>query len=77
MRDINKQFSKNKLTFVNKAVLPKNTPMHCKAGQVLLDLCSTNQGNGSEIISVIEAYKINLKNYKTYLLLDDFILETI
>ena len=55
----------NKLTFVKKAILYKNTPMHCKTRQVLLDLCSTNQGNGSEIKFVAEAYKINLKDLKT------------
>ena len=55
----------NKLTFVEKAVLHKNTPMHCKARPVLLDFGSTNQGNGSEITFVAEAYKINLKNLKT------------
>ena len=55
----------NKLTFVEKAVLHKNTPMHCKARQVLLDLCSTNQGNCSEITFVAKACKINLKDLKT------------
>ena len=55
----------NELTFVKKAVLHQNTPMHCKTRQVLLDLCSNNQGNGSEIKFVAEAYKINLKDLKT------------
>ena len=36
-----------------------------KVQQVLLNLCSTNQGNDSEITFVVEAYKINLKNLKT------------
>ena len=55
----------NKLTFVEKAVLHKNTPRHCKARQFLFDLCSTNQGSGSEITFVAEAYKISLKDLKT------------
>ena len=49
----------NKLTFVEKAVLHKNTPMHCKARQVLFDLCSTNQGRGSEITFVAEASSVS------------------
>ena len=39
--------------------------MHCKARRVLRDLFSTNQGSGSELTSVAEATKINLKNLKT------------
>ena len=46
--DLDKKFSKINLFLWKKAVLHQNTPMHCKARQVLLDLCSTNQGNGSE-----------------------------
>ena len=49
---------------MEKAVLHKNTPMHCKARPVLLDFGSTNQGNGSEITFVAEAYKTNLKDLK-------------
>ena len=50
---------------MEKAVLHKNTPMHCKARPILLDFGSTNQGNGSEITFVAEAYKTNLKDLKT------------
>ena len=46
--------------------------MHCKARHVLHDLFSTNQGNGSEMTFVAGATKINLKNLKTQLWLDDF-----
>ena len=46
--DLNKKFSKINLFMWKKAVLHQNTPMHCKARHVLVDLCSTNQGNGSE-----------------------------
>ena len=45
--------------------------MHCKARQILRDLYSTNQGNGSEIIFMAGATKINLKNLKIYLFLND------
>ena len=31
--------------------------MHCKARQVLSDLFSTNQGNGSERTFVVRSYK--------------------
>ena len=46
--------------------------MHCKARHVLHDLFSTNQGNGSEMTFMAGATKINLKNLKTQLWLDDF-----
>ena len=53
---------------MKKAVLHATTQMHCKAGQVLRDLFSTNQGNGSEMTFVAGATKINFKNLKTQLL---------
>ena len=55
----------DKRTFMKKTVLHTTTLMHCKAWQVLRDLFSTNQGNGSEIRFVAGATKINLKNLKT------------
>ena len=56
---------KNKLIFIKKICTAYNNPMHCKARQVLWDLFSINQGNGSELTSVAEATKVNLKNLKT------------
>ena len=50
---------------MKKAVRHTTTLMQCKARQVLCDLFSTNQGNGSEIIFVAGATKIKLKNLKT------------
>ena len=50
---------------MKKTVLHTTTLMHCKALQVLRDLFSINQGNGSEIRFVAGATKINLKNLKT------------
>ena len=47
---------------MKKAVLLTTTMMHCKARQVLRDLFSTNQGNGSEMRFVAGATKINFKN---------------
>ena len=41
------------------------TPMHCKARQVLRDLFSINQGNGSDVTFNAGATKVNLKNLKT------------
>ena len=38
--------------------------MHCKARQILRDLFSINQGNGSEMLIVVEATQVNLKNLK-------------
>ena len=38
--------------------------MHCKARQILRDLFSTDQGNGSDMTFVAGATKINLKNVK-------------
>ena len=38
--------------------------MHCKARQVLRDLFSTNQGNGSEMTFVAGATKVHVKNLK-------------
>ena len=37
---------------MKKAALHSTTPMHCKAGQVLHDLFSINQGNGLEMTFV-------------------------
>ena len=39
--------------------------MHCKVRQVLCNLFSINQGNGSEMTFVTGATKVNLKNLKT------------
>ena len=55
---------KNKPTFMKKAVLHKTTLMHSKARQVLRDLFSCNQGNGSEMTFVVEADKVYIKNLK-------------
>ena len=41
----------NKRTFMKNVALHKTNLMHCKARQVLSDLLSTNQGNGSELLS--------------------------
>ena len=51
--------------------------MHCKARQILRDLFSTNQGNGSGMIFVARATKIKLKNLKTYLCLDNLMQATV
>ena len=56
---------KNNLTFMKKAVIHTTTLMHCKSRQVLRDLFSTDQGNGSEMTFTAEATKINLENSKT------------
>ena len=50
---------------MKKAVLHTTTLRHCKARQVLRNLFSTNQGNGSEITFVAEATKVHVKNLKT------------
>ena len=39
--------------------------LRCTARQVLRDLFSTNQGNGSEMTFGVGATKVNLKNLKT------------
>ena len=41
------------------------TPMHWKARQVLHDLFSVNQENGSDVTFNAGATKVNLKNLKT------------
>ena len=51
--------------YEKKAVLHTTTLMQCKAGQVLRDLFSTDQGNGSDMTYVSGTTKINLKNLKT------------
>ena len=50
---------------MKKAVLHTTTLMHCKARQVLRNLFSTNQGNGSEMTFVPGTNKVHLKNMKT------------
>ena len=58
-------FFKNKLTYMKKAVLHTTTLMHCKARQVIRDLFSTNQGNGSKMTFVAGTNKVHIKNLKT------------
>ena len=62
---------------MKKAALHTATPMYGKARQVLHDLFSINQGNGSEVTSVAWATKVNLKNLKSLLWLDDLMQATI
>ena len=62
---------------MKKVAVHTTALMHCKARQNLRDLYSTNQGTGSEMIFVAGASKINLKNLKTYLCLDDLMQATI
>ena len=62
---------------MKKAALHTTTPMYGKARQVLHDLFSINQGNGSEVTFVALATKVNLKNLKSLLWLDDLMQETI
>ena len=50
---------------MKKAVLHTTTLMHCKARQVLRDLFSTNQGNGSEMTLLAGATKVHVTNLKT------------
>ena len=61
----------NKRTFMKRVAVHTTALMHCKARQILRDLFSTNQGNGSEMIFMTGATKINLKNFKIYLFLND------
>ena len=49
---------------MKKAVLHTTTPMHCKARQVLRDLFSANQGNGSEMTFVAGATNVRFKIWK-------------
>ena len=51
---------------MKKAVLHKCIVMHCKARQVLRNLFSANQGNGSDITFVAGPTKINFKCLKTW-----------
>ena len=68
----------NQRTFMKKVALNTTTLMQCKARQGLSDLLSTNQGNCSELLRKLAgATKINLKNLKTYLCLNDFMQATI
>ena len=60
---------------MRKGVLHTTTLV--QARKVLRDLFSTNQGNGSEMRFVAGATKINLKNLKTQLCLDDLMQATI
>ena len=55
----------NKLSFMKKAVLHIFTQIQYKARQVLRDLFSTNQENGSEMAFVTIATKTNVKYLKT------------
>ena len=50
---------------MKKAVLHTTTLRHCKARQILGDVFSANQGNGSEITFVAGATKVHVKNLKT------------
>ena len=50
---------------MKKAILHTTTLMHCKARQVLRNLFSTNQGNGSEMTFVPGTNKVHIKNLKT------------
>ena len=50
---------------MKKAVLHTTTPMHWKTRQVLQDLFSANQENGSEVTFVAGATKFNTQNFKT------------
>ena len=47
---------------MKKAVLHTTTLMDCKARQVLHDLFSTNQGNGSEMTFVPGTNQVHIKN---------------
>ena len=51
---------------MKKAVLHTTALRHCKPRQVLRNLFSTTQGNGSEITFVARATKVYVKNLKTY-----------
>ena len=50
---------------MKKAVLHTTNLMHYKAKQVLGDLFSINEGNGSDVTFNAGATKVNLKNLKT------------
>ena len=50
---------------MKKVVLHTTTLKHCKAKQVLCDLFSTNQGNGSEMTFMTAGTKFNLKKLGT------------
>ena len=50
---------------MKKGALHTTTLMHYKAKQVLRDLFSVNQGNGSDVTFNAGATKVNLKNLKT------------
>ena len=50
---------------MKKTVMHTTTLMDCKARQVLRDLFSTNQGNGSKMTFVPETDKVHMKNLKT------------
>ena len=50
---------------MKKAVLHTTNLMHYKAKQVLRDLFSINEGNGSDVTFNAGATKVNLKNLKT------------
>ena len=46
-----------KITFVRKAVVHTTILIHCKPGQILRNLFSFIQGNGSEMTFVVGAKK--------------------
>ena len=50
---------------MEKPVLHTTSPIHCKTRQILSDLFSTNQVNGSEMTFLAEANKLQIKNLKT------------
>ena len=64
LQDFNKVLE-NKLILIKKAVLHTTTLMCCNTRQVLRNLFSANQGNGSKMKFMATATKINFKNLKT------------
>ena len=50
---------------MKNGVLHTTTLMQCKARQILRDLFSTNQVNGSKMTFVAGANKVHIKNLKT------------
>ena len=62
---------------MKKVAVHTTALMHCKSRQILRDLFSTNQGNGSEMLFVVGTTKFKLKNLKTCLCLDNLMQVTI
>ena len=54
----------NKRAFMKKAVLQTTILIYCKARQVLRNLLSNNQENGSEMTFAEGTTKINLKKFE-------------